>query len=207
MSDYRSKISELRSRVSDIGAQLASLADRRKSYALAAAENDKTALKEIADVDFAADSLRKQAATLDAAVETAEALQRQQQAEAEQQERREREIEAHQHAQAVIALNEEIDLALTQLREVFERRQDQLGKLAATGIVDSAVVMRLSNKAGPTRAACFAGLHRHIDLMTVSNQSMCPLGDAAPILAVIGVLPDTPPPTKAPRLKEVKVAS
>jgi hypothetical protein len=47
-------------------------------------------------------------------VETAQALERQAELEAKERQEQARQVEAWQHAQAVIALNEELDLALMQ---------------------------------------------------------------------------------------------
>jgi hypothetical protein len=112
MHGYSERIAALKQRITTIGTQLASVADRRKSYALAASDGDTTALKEITALDFEADALRKDSATLSSAIETAEAITKQQVLEAEQTARRQREVEAHNHAAAVITLHSEIDDAL-----------------------------------------------------------------------------------------------
>jgi hypothetical protein len=194
MSGYTERIAALKQRISTIGTQLASVADRRKSYALAASDNDTTAIKEITALDFEADTLRKDAATLSSALETAEALDKQNALDLEQQQLQRRQIEAHNHAQAIAALNCEIDEVLVQLRAIFERRASLLVGLARTELVDPTFVARFGNKSLPTRAACAAGLHKFLALETVAPSSMVPLASSNPTLLGIGRSSDAKPP-------------
>jgi hypothetical protein len=193
MSGYADKISLLRERLSDVSRQLISLADKRRSYSLAASEGDAKARKEIADLDFQLDAVRKEEGTLGSALEIAQALARQEQADAAARSRHENAVEAHSLARALISLHEEIDLRLRQLREVFERRATVLAQLAATEAVDSLFVARLSNKAQATRATCAAGLHRFLSLETCAPQSMLPLSDGNAQLLSVGAPPDGKP--------------
>ena len=199
MSTYADRLSQLRARLTDVGKQLSSLADRRKSFSLAAATGDATARKQIADTDAEAEALRREEQTISAAVETAVALDKQQELEAQAAEEHARQVDAHRHAQGVIALNLEIDAALVHLREMFERRAVLLAGLARTNIVDGLFVGRLAGKAGPTRAACHAGLAKFIALEHPSPQSVRPLADTNTILVGIGAPPEAESPP-APRL-------
>jgi len=194
MSTYADRLSQLRARLTDVGKQLSSLADRRKSFSLAAATGDATARKQIADTDAEAEALRREEQTISAAVETAVALDKQQELEEHA-----RQVDAHRHAQGVIALNLEIDAALVHLREMFERRAVLLAGLARTNIVDGLFVGRLAGKAGPTRAACHAGLAKFIALEHPAPQSVRPLADTNTILVGIGAPPEAESPP-APRL-------
>ena len=186
MSNYQNRIEQLRQRISTIGSQLAGLADRRKSYSLAASDGDTTAIRQIADVDFEADALRKDAATLGSALETAEALEKQNALEAEQQQRREREIEARKCAEAVVAFNLEIDDALTHLRGMLERRASLLVGLGRTEVCDPSHIMKLSSKAGPTASAHKAGLGRFLALEMTPVAAQRPLADTNPLLLGVG---------------------
>ncbi len=186
MSTYADRLSQLRARLTDVGKQLSSLADRRKSFSLAAATGDATARKQIADTDAEAEALRREEQTISAAVETAVALDKQQELEAQAAEEHARQVDAHRHAQGVIALNLEIDAALVHLREMFERRAVLLAGLARTNIVDGLFVGRLAGKAGPT-------------LEPPSPQSVRPLADTNTILVGIGAPPEAESPP-APRL-------
>jgi hypothetical protein len=198
MSSYESKIAEFRERITDIGKQLAALTAKRKSFALAAATGDAKAIKQIGDIDFETDSLKKQEATVASAIETAVALDRAAAHEAEAALKHEREIKAYSLARAVITLNEEIDLALKHLREAFERRAALLVELGNTEAADRALVMRLSHRAGPTSAAQHAGLSRYFNLEMTPTAAQRPLADTNSVLLGIGEPPlDDKPATRA----------
>jgi hypothetical protein len=197
MSSYESKIAEFRERIVSIGKTLADLGARRKSYSLAAANGDANALKEIADIDFAADAARKEEGTLSSAIESAVALDRQAEQDAEAKARHERNIAAYTTARAIITLNEELDLKLKHLREVFERRAALLIELGNTEACDRGLVMRLSHKSGPTASAHLNGLGRFLNLEMVPNAAQRPLADTNEVLLGIGEAPDDKP--DAPR--------
>jgi hypothetical protein len=186
VADYASKITEFNKRIADIGLKLAGLADRRKEYAFAAATGDTRALKQISDVDFEETSLVREQQTLNSAVETATALERQVALEAKAAEEHSRQVEAHKAAQAVAALNVELDAMLLQLRECFERRAVVLRSLGNTGVVDPNLLMRLSSKSGPTSAAHAAGLGRHLHLDMVPVTAQRALSDVNVVLVGIG---------------------
>jgi hypothetical protein len=179
----------LRKRAAEVASQIGALADKRKSYSLAASEGDARARKAIADADYERDALLKEAATVADALEIGEALTRQQALDAEAAQRRERSIEAYQAARGVVALNEEIDLALSRLREQFERRSIILRSLANTSICDPALLMRLANKAVPTSAAHRAGLGRFLNLEMTPIIAQRPLADSNVVLLGIGEAP------------------
>jgi hypothetical protein len=191
VASYADKISEFNRRIADIGAKLAGLADRRKEFAYAAASGDARARKAITDCDFETESLRKEEQIVASAIETAQALERQHELEAKQTEEHSRQVEAYSAARSIITLNEELDLALIHLREMFERRAIVLRSLGNTATVDPALLMRLSNKAGPTSAAHSAGLGRHLNLDMVPVVSQRPLADSNAVLLGIGEAPST----------------
>jgi hypothetical protein len=191
MASYSDKIQEFHRRISDIAAKLTGLADKRKSYSLAAASGDPRALKQVGEVDWELDALRKEQQTITSAIETATALEKQHELEATAAEEHSRKIEAHKSAQAVAAINTELDALLVQLRECFERRALHLRSLSNTGIVDPNLIMRLTNRAGPTSAAHAAGLGRHINLDMVPVVAQRPLADSNSLLLSIGEPPST----------------
>jgi hypothetical protein len=199
VSSYEDKVNEFKSRISDIGRQLAALAAKRKSYSLAAATGDATARKEIADIDFALDAARREEGTLSAAIESAIALDRAAEQEAEAKLKHEREVKAYSLARGIIATNEEIDLALKQLREMFERRASLLVELGNTEAADRQLVLRLSHRAGPTSAAQAAGLARYLSLEMTPNAAVRPLSDTNSVLLGIGTAPDDKPAATRPR--------
>src|SRR5260221_5779964 len=153
MNKYADRLSQLRARLTDVGKQLSSLADRRKSFSLAAATGDATARKQMADTDAEAEAQRREEQTISAADETAVALDKQQELEAQAAEEHARQVDAHRHAQGVIALNLEIDAALVHLREMFERRAGLLAGLAKAHIFHGGFFGRPPGQGGPTLAA------------------------------------------------------
>jgi hypothetical protein len=201
VSTYESKIAEFRERIVSIGKQLADLAARRKSYSLAAASGDAKAIQEIADIDFALDAARKEEGTLSSAIETAAALDRAAEQDAEAKARHERNIAAHTTARAIIALNEELDLKLKGLREVFERRAALLVELGNSEACDRGLVMRLSHRSGPTAAAHQCGLGKYLNLEMVPNAAQRPLADTNEVLLGVG----EPPPGAEPNDGKPKV--
>jgi hypothetical protein len=75
---------------------------------------------------------------------------------------------------------------MIRLREVFERRAALLVELGNTDAVDRQLVLRLSQRAGPTSAAQHAGLARHLSLEMTPNAAQRPLADTNPVLLGIG---------------------
>jgi hypothetical protein len=192
MASYSDKISEFNRRIADIAVKLTSLSDRRKSYSLAAAEGDTRALKQIADTDFEETALVREQQTLNSAVETALALEKQHELEAKAAAEHTRQVEAYKAARGVVALNEELDLALIHLRELFERRAIILRSLGNVGVCDPSLIMKLSNRAGPTSAAHAAGLGRHMNLEMTPVVAQRPLADTNAVLLGIGEAPSKP---------------
>jgi hypothetical protein len=201
MSSFSDRINLFRQRASDISTKLSSLADQRRSISIPASEGDQKALKEIILLDQQYDGLRRERDTLSSAIEHAETLQRKEIVDEEQKHLQQREIEAHNHAAAIAALNCEIDQLLVGLRQVFERRASLLVGLARTELVDPSFVARFGNKAGATRAACCAGLHRYLALETVAPSSMHPLASTNETLLGIGK-PAVEAKSPRPKFKE-----
>jgi hypothetical protein len=192
LSSYADKISEFNKRIADIATKLAGLSDKRKEYAYAAASGDTRARKALDDASFEEASLVREQQVLHSACETAQALERQHELEEQAAEEHSRQVEAHKCAQAVAAFNVELDGMLLQLRECFERRLIALRSLSNTATVDPNLIMRLSNKAGPTSAAHSAGLGRHLNLDMVPVVSQRPLADSNTVLLGIGEPPSKP---------------
>jgi hypothetical protein len=190
VSSLSDRIGELKKRAAEMASQLTTLGDRRRSYAFAAvSDSDAKARKAIADIDFERDALLKEQATVADALEIGEALAKQHALEAKAAEEHTRQVEAHKCAQAVAALNSELDLMLLQLRECFERRAVCLRALGNVGVVDPSLVLKLSNKSGPTSAAHSAGLNKYLNLDMVPNVSQRPLADSNAILLNVGEAP------------------
>jgi hypothetical protein len=182
MSSYADKIAELKKREAEFANELSRLADKRKEYSLAAVGGDGRAQKQIADVDFEEQALRRDAATVSCAIETAEALERQEAQDAQAQQLSKVRDEASRTAEALIAVNVEVDAMLKLLREAFERRAELLQNLSRTGLVDGALVMRMSTKAPASAAAQFAGLGRFLALEMTPVSAQRPLVDSNSVL-------------------------
>jgi hypothetical protein len=188
LSSLASRIEELRRRAEAVAAELINIAARRKQHSLDAAIGDKGAIKSIADLDAENDSLKKEAMTISSALEMAEQREREEQQEAEARERHAREVDAYRAARAVITLQHEIDEALLQLRQIFERRAIALNALG--NVVDHGLVTRLSNKSNATSAAQLAGLSKYLNLEMTPAGALRPLASSDEILLRIGVDPD-----------------
>ena len=189
MASYSDKIEEFHRRISDIAAKLTGLADKRRSYSLAAASGDPRALKQVGEVDWELDALRKEQQTINSAIETATALEKQHELDAEAEARRAREGAAYKAARAVCTINLELDQELIRLREAFERRAVLLKALGDTNAVDLGLIARLSNRSNATSAAQLAGLNRFLNLEMTPTASMRPLATSNELLLRIGSEP------------------
>ena len=111
MSSYADKVAILRGRVHDISRELANLLERRKQHALEAVDGNERTKKILAKIELAADGLRRESQQCEAGIELAEQRQREavakEKADVLEQKRR----EAARLAEAVIVLDEKIDLA------------------------------------------------------------------------------------------------
>jgi len=111
MSSYADKVAILRGRVHDISRELANLLERRKQHALEAVDGNERAKKILAEIEFAADGLRRESQQCETGIELAEQSQREtvakEKADVLEQKRR----GAARLAEAVTALGEKIDLA------------------------------------------------------------------------------------------------
>ena len=99
----------------------------------------------------------------------------------------------------MIAINEEIDLALKGLRGAFERRAALIAGLARTEVVDPSFVARFSTKAAATRVFAYHGLHKFAALETPAPQAHLPLADTSSVLVGIGAPPAKPAPRATTR--------
>jgi hypothetical protein len=192
LSSHSDKISEFNKRIADIAVKLTSLADRRKQYSYAAATGDARARKQLDDDSFEETSLVKEQQVLNSAVETALALEKQHALETKAAEEHALQRTAHEHASAVAALNLELDAMLLQLRQCFERRAIVLRFLGNCAVADPSLILKLSNKSGPTSAFNHHGLGRHANIEMTPIVAQRPLSDVNPVLLGIGKSPSKP---------------
>jgi hypothetical protein len=199
MSTFAAKITELNKQITTIAAKLTTLANRRKEFSLAASDGDAHARKQIGDVDFELTSLKSEAQTLSSALETAQALAKQEALDEAAKQEQARLAEAARHAEAIAALNAELDDRFLQLRDVFERRAGLLAALSNYNVVEPSLIMRMAGKSGPTSAAQNVGLGRYLALEMVPANAWRPLVDGnAPLLGIAKKA--SPPTTRTPRL-------
>jgi hypothetical protein len=188
MSSLTDRLNQLRQRATEVAANIAALTAKRKEQALDAMSGDKSALQIIASVDHETDILRREAFTLDAAISTAQEMQRQEAVDLEQQEHRERDHNAYTTARAIIALQLELDDLMQQLSALCERRASLLRELGQT--FDPSFASRLSGRGPLTRSACHYGLHRFLAIETCAPSSMRPLADTHSLLLGVGKAAD-----------------
>jgi hypothetical protein len=75
---------------------------------------------------------------------------------------------------------------------MFERRRDQLARLADTGVADLTMIMKLSHKSMASAAAAHAGLAKFLSMEMTPTVAQRPLATSNEILLKIGA-PPTPP--------------
>jgi hypothetical protein len=198
-----SKLTELRSRAAEIDVEVANLDREFANLAGAFDVGDKSALKRADSIEQQTNALRRERAILIARQHNLH-VQRQAEAKAaEQEERRKQEIAAKQIADALAALHVDLDRALVGLREQLERRASLLGQLSNSGAANTTLLPKLLGKASVTRAACAAGLHRHIGIETVAPQSFQPLASINQVL--LGIAPHhEPDPAEATTTPEAE---
>jgi hypothetical protein len=151
-------------RVADLSKALVAAKAKRASLALSALDGNKSAIKEVAEIDASLTAMQGETALVNDAIEQIKKLSAEQQAEAAHKQKAQREKEAEDAAASVLAIDGEIDKALAQLREMFERRRNAVQALGATGVIPSYNIGRLLQKFGPTAAAFKAGLREHLSL-------------------------------------------
>jgi hypothetical protein len=183
----QSKQDELQSRLARIDAEITKLDE---SFIALAAEFNGTdgqaSLKEAESIEQRLIQLRREKAlTLASQSHVVKQMMDEKEARAEA-DRKALQATAKGHATAIIALNSEVDIALVQLRQLFERRASLLHQLSATGVANPITINKLEGKAGPTRACCAAGLHRFISLEKVSTQAFIALASCNVVLMGIG---------------------
>ena len=124
MNGHTDRLVNLTHRASDVAARLDKLYAQRRALALAASDGDKTAAKAIAAIDAEASKLLAEQATLIAAVETAEEIDRTAQAERERADREAHEAAARKTADAALKVTEEIDAAMGRPTGLIRKARD-----------------------------------------------------------------------------------
>jgi hypothetical protein len=181
---HAAKLNELQSRIADIDTMIRNLDD---DYAQAAASfPGNGALRKAAAIEQRVTDLRREKALALAATVRIEQEQKAAAAAAEQAVKAQRASKARDIAVSIMQLHGEIDQQLKALCEQCARRVSLLAQLAQTELVDAGLVMRLSARAPVTRAACYHGLDRWLELQAVSPQGRIALQDSNSLLSGIG---------------------
>ena len=200
------RATELATRATDVAARLDVLYARRRELSLAAAENDRTALKQIESIDAEASKLLAQQATLTDAVRLAEEQDRARVAGRGAADRQKHLAEAAKIASAALKVSAEIDGQLVALTRAFERRAKLLAELSRTGcLLGPHVSQRYLSKTAGSAAARAAGLDRFINIEHVAPAHQRTLSETSSVLRNELTLPDQtsspPPPQPSPRFR------
>jgi hypothetical protein len=182
MSDYATRIAEMARRVSGIDLRLKSINDERISHSIEAAQGSTSALKKVAALDAEADQLCKSRSILTNAADLLDAQLREEEQAAAAADREQRSAEARKVGAALCALNGEIDLAMVQLRQMFERREAMVCELGGLGGINPSTVKMQCSKEPASAAARYAGLARFLAIEPVTVSAIRPLASSNGIL-------------------------
>ena len=185
-SVHENRLSELIARVTAIDESIRQADEEYTTLAASFDTGDRASLKKAAQIEDVVTSLRRERALAVAAQAKVAEQHHAEQYEAEQEQRRVALAEAKKHADEIMALHSEIDAAFLTLTSLLTRRHALLQQLASTNVVDRGLVMKLSNKSGPTTAACHAGLGKYLDLNAPAPGSLRPLASSNALFQGIG---------------------
>jgi hypothetical protein len=198
LSSLEQRQAELQSRIDQIDFEIGQVDEQ---FAELAAQfsgvNGQDSLRQASALEAKLANLRREKSLALAAQSHTTAQQLAEQEAQAEQARRATLAEARKLADGICTLNAEVDTHLTQLRQLFERRAGLLHQLAATDVANPVTINKLEGKAGATRAACAAGLHKYISVEKVATQSFVTLASCNVILLGVGresVISSPPPP-------------
>jgi len=195
MSDFENRVQTYKQRQIAIETRLFAIEAERQRLSPAAVDGDRKAIAAIDALDSERSRLVSEQATITAAASQVEQLMRDEQLAGERKAALLHDNQSNELAASIATLNSEIDQALINLRQIFERRADLLGALTATPAGNSPALTGLARKFGPTGAACHAGLQRYLALEVVAAGAARPLASANELLEGIG----TPAPRSSRR--------
>jgi hypothetical protein len=193
--EQQTKLSELQSRIVEIDRMIQNLDNDFADCA-----NDfpsSTSLRRASGIEQRITDLRREKMLALAATAKLEQTQKAAMAEAAQAVERAQASKARTIAEQLMQLHESIDQQLRVLAESCLQRQNLLSALGRSAEAYLAVATRLSQRAPLTRAACYHGLHKFIQLEAVSPQGMIALSDANSLLSGIGREHGNGQPTRA----------
>ena len=132
------KMQALNQRVEDLDKELVELQRQRDSLALAYSQNDKTAIKQVAQCDAATDQAKREIGLLRSAIEQLKSLAEDQQAEIIRRAEEEHSAKAATTAASIASLNEQVDAHLKNLRDLLETRASLLNQLTLMRVTELA---------------------------------------------------------------------
>jgi hypothetical protein len=175
-------------RAEELDEKICSAENQRAELSVSAAAGDKTALRQIAQIDVQYEALINERRTLASALEQLQALKVEEQQSILAAADEKRHAEAAAHAASVVSLNEKIDTKLGELQGMFAARDDALRAIQRLHVVDHGYLSRLG-KAATTAAMCAAGLSRYVEIRVPSPSGIKPLAASNSFLAGIGKKP------------------
>jgi hypothetical protein len=190
MSSLEDRQHELQTRITQLDADIAACDANFAEPASAFNSIDSAAsLKQAAALETKLSELRREKSlTLSAQAHVTKLQLHAKELEA-QQARQSLLAEANKISNAICTLNNELDEQLVKLLQMFERRAALFHELAATNLIDSVAVNRLSGKGASTRACCAARLHSFISIEKTATQSFVTLASTNAVLLSIGKEP------------------
>jgi chromosome segregation ATPase len=177
------KMQALNQRILDLDSELVELNRQRDSLALAYSQNDKTAIKQVAQTDHAIENASKEKSLLLSAIETLKSLAEAEQAAILDKVEEQRQTKAADFAESICDTNSAIDSKLVELRSLLELRANNLNALRALGVCDQIYLNRMSREL-ITAAFCSAGLHKFAEISTTLADLLTPLLAANPFLTM-----------------------
>jgi hypothetical protein len=184
------KMQSFNQRIDDLDKEIVELTNRRESLALDFAQGNKSAQKEVAQIDQAYDAAWKERGLLISAMDQLKSLAEEEQKAILEKANRERYAKAQKLAASIASTNSAVDQKLTELRDLLASRADSLNQLKSLGVVDAMYLNRMRDV--PTAAFAAAGLSKFVNLHNPSPQAIRPLASGNGFLAGIGK-----PPRKA----------
>jgi hypothetical protein len=184
MSSYEQKITELANRIARIDEEVASVDQSFLELASQFSGVDgQASLKQAALLETKLNELKRERSLAEAARQQAEDAIKHDQIVREQEEHRALAAQTKEVSSAVCVLNAELDEKLfPQLVQAIERRAALLHELGSLG-VSSGVLAKLA-KPALTRAACFHGLAKWIDINRCAPSSLCTLASTNAVLGI-----------------------
>jgi hypothetical protein len=167
--NYDQQISHFQDALAALDVRLAKLAEQRNAHAIDAASGNEKASAAIDKIDVEAAEARRERATLTAAIALAEGQRAEAEARAAEADRKKHETDARKLADAVLAVDAEIDVAMPALADLLRKRAELLRQLTLNVTVSPQIGHALQHGFAPSIAANHHGLSNHINLVRIRS--------------------------------------